>query len=64
MRSHLEVAVYAFAHRDALASLEREVLAALDPPLNLDGMPQSELRSRLRALRLELTSPGDATAHP
>ena len=38
MRDHLAVAVYPFAERDALASLEQEALAALDPPLNLDHM--------------------------
>jgi hypothetical protein len=54
MRQHLQIAVYPFADRDVLANLEHEVLAALDPPLNLDGMPSTPLRVRIRALRVEL----------
>jgi hypothetical protein len=54
MRQHLEVAVYPFPDRDVLASLENEVLAVLDPPLNLEGMPASPIRARLRVLRAEL----------
>jgi hypothetical protein len=56
IREHLEVAVHPFDDRDALASLERAVLSALDPPLNLDGMPPSALRSQLTRLRTELVS--------
>ena len=54
MREHLEVAVHPFSERDPLASLEREVLVVLDPPLNLDGMPSTPIRERIRALRTEL----------
>jgi hypothetical protein len=54
-REHLEVAVYAFANRDALAWLEARVLTVLDPPLNLEGMAASPLRTRLSALRRQLT---------
>jgi hypothetical protein len=54
MRAHLSVAVYPFAERDALASLEDEVLAILDPPLNLDGMPPTPLRAQLVSLRATL----------
>ena len=54
MRQHLEVAVYPFPERDVLASLENEVLAVLDPPLNLEGMRWSPVRARLRVLRAEL----------
>lgn len=54
MRQHLEVAVYAVSERDSLANLEHEVLVTLDPPLNLDGMPPTLLRARVRALRAEL----------
>lgn len=36
---HLEVAVLPFAKRDRLADLERQVLAKLDPPLNLEEWP-------------------------
>ena len=34
---HLEVAVHRFLDPDPLADLEHSVLAALDPPLNLEG---------------------------
>ncbi len=61
MREHLEVAVHPFAARDSLAHLEAEVLAALNPPLNLEGMPESSLRRRLRALRSELSTGGMST---
>lgn len=54
MRDHLAVAVHAFATRDALANLEHEVLAVLDPPLNLDGMAPTSVRSRVARLREEL----------
>jgi hypothetical protein len=54
MRQRLDVAVHPFPDRDALANLEDEVLAALDPPLNLEGVPPTALRVRLRGLRAEL----------
>src|SRR4051812_24613325 len=54
MRQHLEIAIYPFGHRDVLANLEHEVLTVLDPPLNLDGMPPTPMRVRIRALRAEL----------
>jgi hypothetical protein len=55
MARHLFVAVHPFANRDALAMLERAVLARLDPPLNLDGMPPTPGRARLSLLRDALT---------
>ena len=54
MRQRLELAIYPFPARDVLASLEHGVLAALDPPLNLEGMPPTALRIRLRNLRADL----------
>lgn len=54
MREHLEVAVHAFPQRDPLGHLEDCVLARLDPPLNLDGMPETPLRRRLSRLRKAL----------
>jgi hypothetical protein len=51
MREHLAVAVHPFEERDALADLEHRVLAELDPPLNLDGRPASDIRTALRRLR-------------
>jgi hypothetical protein len=57
MREHLELAVNPFPNRDALGDLEDRVLATLDPPLNLDGMPPTALRTRLTELRRRLTAP-------
>jgi hypothetical protein len=54
MQTHLRVAVHPYPDRDALGDLERRVLAALDPPLNLEGMPRTVLRQRLSALRRRL----------
>ena len=54
IRAHLTVAVHPFANRDALADLEHRVLAALDPPLNLEGMPPSAIREKLTRLRAGL----------
>lgn len=51
MRRHLTVAVHPFDERDALGHLEHRVLAELDPPLNLDGRPVSDLRITLTRLR-------------
>ena len=51
---HLAVAVHPFPVADALADLERKVLARLDPPLNLDERPPSPVRDRLRELRRQL----------
>ena len=72
MSRHLDVAVHPFADRDALGHLEAQVLAVLDPPLNLDGRSPTELRSRLSHLRQQVTlgrplAPRDdaqATEHP
>jgi hypothetical protein len=54
MQTHLRVAVHPYPDRDALGDLERRVLAALDPPLNLEGMPRTVRRERLTALRRRL----------
>ena len=48
---HLEVAVFPYRDADALADLEHRVLRELDPPLNLDGMEPTPLRTTLRGLR-------------
>jgi hypothetical protein len=55
MRGHLHVAIHAFPNRDALGALEHRVLAALDPPLNLEGMPSTAVRQRVSELRRVLT---------
>jgi hypothetical protein len=51
MRGHLTVAVHPFDERDVLGHLEHRVLAELDPPLNLDGRPVTNLRLVLTRLR-------------
>jgi hypothetical protein len=47
----LAVAVHAFEERDALADLEHRVLVELNPPLNLDRRPTSDIRTALTFLR-------------
>jgi hypothetical protein len=54
MRQHLSIVTFPVEDRGALAELEHEVLERLDPPLNLMGMPPSEVRARLRQLRSAL----------
>jgi hypothetical protein len=61
MRQHLSLAVHPFEGADALGNLEDKVLAVLDPPLNLEGMPPSPLRARLSKLRRFLTAAQPAT---
>jgi len=55
MREHLEAAVFAFPERDALGHLEDYLLAHLDPPLNIKGMPPTPLRRGLSELREALS---------
>jgi len=55
IRQHLSLAVYPFKAADTLADLEDRVLAVLDPPLNLEAMSSSPLRTRLSELRRVLT---------
>lgn len=51
MREHLKVIAVPFDDRDELGRLEKRVLTALDPPLNLQGMSSTPLRQRLKVLR-------------
>jgi hypothetical protein len=51
MLEHLSVAVAAAPDRAALSALEDEVLALLDPPLNLQGMAPTGARELLRRRR-------------
>jgi hypothetical protein len=55
MRDHLQVAVMPFPERDQLGNFEHHLLAALDPPLNLEGMPRTPARSALSRRRSELS---------
>jgi GIY-YIG catalytic domain len=51
IRQHLAVATVRVDDRAELIDLEEAVLARLDPPLNLMGMPTTPTRRRLAALR-------------
>lgn len=53
---HLHVATLPFPDRDRLRDLEHRVLAALDPPLNLDGMAPTPTREALSLARARLGS--------
>jgi len=59
VRDHLSVSYHGFEHRDGLASLEDQVLAELDPPLNLAGRPPSLCRTTLTRSRAFLAG-GDS----
>jgi len=54
--AHLELAVHPFPDKDRLGQLERVVLGSLDPPLNLEGMPSTPMRTTLSELRREVVS--------
>src|SRR6267378_7294440 len=64
MRQHLSVVVVPYPHRDSLAAIEEAVLTSLDPPLNLMGMPDSDIRRSLRQLRRSLSARGNESADP
>lgn len=51
MNEHLKVIAVPFDDADTLGQLEEDVLSRLDPPLNLQGMPQTPTRRRLKELR-------------
>ncbi|WP_420323445.1 GIY-YIG nuclease family protein [Kribbella pittospori] len=51
MEDHLQVATASVDDGDRLMAVEREVLARLDPPLNLAGRPPTPLRRQLSKLR-------------
>lgn len=53
MKAHLRVIALPTSDRDGLHALEVQVLAALDPPLNLQHMSPTPLRSELSRLRQE-----------
>jgi len=56
MAKHLELALHPFADPDPIEDLEDRVLARIDPPLNLEGMPRTIARQRLSELRATLAS--------
>lgn len=51
MRSHLRLVAVPCPDPDSLGRLEEQVLAAIDPPLNLQGMVPTPVRQRLKQLR-------------
>lgn len=51
MREHLSFAIYPTDDRDGLAALEEQVVAELDPPLNIEHCSDTPLRRRLSELR-------------
>ena len=51
MDEHLRVVAIPFEDADTLGHLESAVLERLNPPLNLQGMPPSLVRARLKELR-------------
>lgn len=59
MNAHLTVVAHTVTDPDTLGRLETDVLHRLDPPLNLNDMPASPVRQRLRQLRSLQT--GDVT---
>ncbi|WP_245925192.1 DUF6884 domain-containing protein [Nocardia nova] len=51
MHAHLRVVLIPVANADRLDDLETEILAELDPPLNIAKVARTPLRQRLSALR-------------
>jgi hypothetical protein len=51
MTRHLTVRTAVHPDPDVLGELEAAVLAAIDPPLNLRGMPSTPIRTRISQLR-------------
>ena len=47
IKNHLRVAIVPYTDRGTLLDLEKQVLASLNPPFNLNGVPTNVLRQRL-----------------
>ena len=56
MADHLSIAIHPTIKRFSLLDLEAKVLRDLDPPLNLDEVPLTPARDRLRKLRSVIES--------
>jgi hypothetical protein len=56
MHNHLRLVAVPYGDRDSLGRLERDVLAELDPPLNLQHMVSTPVRRRLKQLRQAVTN--------
>lgn len=51
MELHLRVQIVPYEDADSLGKVEQDILAQLDPPLNLKGMPDTAIRRQLKELR-------------
>lgn len=60
LASHFRLTIAPFTDRMLLTELEDHILARLDPPLNLERMPPTKLRSRLRDRRKILYQSGES----
>ena len=56
IKKHLQVAIVAYDGRDSLGRIEAVVVDILDPPLNLEGRPNTSPRRLLTSLRRRVTS--------
>lgn len=56
MHAHLRVITVIYDDADTLRRLEQVVLDNLNPPLNLQGMPPTAIRTQLTALRRKIRS--------
>jgi hypothetical protein len=54
MAAHLSVSTVVINDRGSVIKFEHELLRHLDPPLNLDGVPFTPLRSQVARLRREV----------
>lgn len=63
MHSHLRLVTIPYDDRDFLGRLERDVLAELDPPLNLQHMKPTPIRRRLTQLRKAITNQSKAAGN-
>jgi len=57
MAEHLRVIAQPYLDRDKLGAMETAILARLAPPLNLDGMGPSPMRSKVTKHRRRLAHP-------
>jgi hypothetical protein len=56
IREHLSVSIAPIPDTTGLDEIETTVLSVLDPPLNLNKLPKTEVRRRISALRRNLHS--------
>ena len=56
IKENLRVAITAWPERDTLKATEHKVLKRIDPPLNIDGQPETPFREHLTKLRCAISS--------